>query len=58
MDAKICGIKDFKTLQYILNHKYRPKYIGFICNYTKSKRYVKLNFLKKLTNVNKKKQNL
>jgi len=55
MDAKICGIKDFKTLQYILNHKYRPKYIGFICNYPKSKRYVKLNDLKKLTNVNKKK---
>ncbi len=55
MDAKICGIKDFKTLQYILNHKYLPKYIGFICNYPKSKRYVKLNDLKKLISVNKKK---
>lgn len=57
MEAKICGVKDFKTLKYILNHEYYPKYIGFICNYPKSKRNIKINYLKKLTSVNKKKTN-
>ena len=37
---KICGISDLETLSYILNHKYPPKFIGFITNYKKSKRYV------------------
>ena len=54
MEAKICGIKDSKTLNFIINHKNSPKYIGFICNYKKSKRYVKFNNLKKLLNVDKK----
>ena len=53
--CKICGIKDSDTLNYIINHPYPPKFIGFICNYPKSSRYVELNSLKKLLNVNKNK---
>ena len=53
--CKICGIKDSYTLNYIINHPYPPKFIGFICNYPKSSRYVELNSLKKLLNVNKNK---
>ena len=30
MDAKICGIKDSKTLKYLINHNQPPKFIGFI----------------------------
>ncbi len=55
MDSKICGIKDSVTLKYIINHKNPPQYIGFICNYKKSKRYLSLKKLKKLININKKK---
>ena len=51
--CKICGIKDSDTLNYIINHPYPPKFIGFICNYPKSSRYVELNSLKKLLNVKK-----
>ena len=54
-DCKICGIKDFDTLNFIINHPYPPKFIGFICNYQKSSRYVNLNDLKRLLSVNKKK---
>ena len=57
MDAKICGIKDSKTLKYIVNHKNPPKFIGFITNYPKSKRYVEHKDLKKLINIDKKKIN-
>ena len=46
--SKICGVKDLKTLKFIINHKYHPKYIGFIINYKKSKRFVKHKKLKKL----------
>ena len=53
--CKICGIKDLVTLNYIINHPYHPKFIGFICNYPKSKRYVKFNTLKRLLNVKKNK---
>ena len=53
MKAKICGVKDSKTLNYIINHNYPPSYIGFICNYPKSKRYIKFNNLKNLVNVKK-----
>ena len=56
MDAKICGIKDLKTLNYILKHKYPPKYIGFICNYPKSKRNLNLAKLKKLTTIKRRKK--
>jgi len=55
LDCKICGISDPQTLNYIINHKSPPKFIGFICNYSKSKRYVNLENLKKLTNIKKKK---
>jgi len=57
MDAKICGIKDSKTLNYIVNHNNPPKFVGFITNYPKSKRYVEHKNLKKLININKKKIN-
>ena len=51
---KICGISEPKTLKYILNHPYPPKFIGFIANYEKSKRFVEYNKLKGLINVDKK----
>ena len=54
MNAKICGVKDSITLNYIVNHKNPPRFVGFISNYTKSKRYVEYKKLKKLTNVKKK----
>ena len=53
--CKICGVKDSDTLNYIINHPYPPKFIGFICNYPKSSRYVELKSLKKLLNVKKNK---
>jgi len=55
MEAKICGVKDINTLKYIINHKYPPKFIGFIINYKKSKRYVKIEKLKKLISIKKNK---
>jgi phosphoribosylanthranilate isomerase len=55
MKSKICGIKDEPTLKYITSHPYPPEFIGFICNYKKSKRYIEINKLKKLLKVNKKK---
>ena len=51
--VKICGISDLETLKYILDHKFPPKFIGFICNYKKSRRYVKFEKLKKLVNTKK-----
>ena len=51
---KICGVSDSETLNYILNHPYPPKFIGFITNYKKSKRFVDFEKLKKLVNVDKK----
>ena len=57
MDAKICGIKDSKTLNYIVNHNHPPKFIGFITNYPKSKRYIPYERLKKLISIDKKKIN-
>ena len=53
--CKICGISDLKTLNHLINHPYPPSYIGFICNYKKSPRFVQLNKLKELLNINKKK---
>ena len=53
--CKICGIKDSDTLNYIINHPYSPKFIGFICNYPKSSRYVEPYSLKRLLNVKKNK---
>ena len=54
-DCKICGISDPDILNFIINHPLPPKFIGFICNYPKSSRYLKPNDLKKLLNVNKNK---
>ncbi len=52
---KICGISDLDTLNYILNHRYPAKFIGFITNYKKSKRYVNFDVLKKLLSIKKNK---
>jgi len=57
MDAKICGIKDSKTLNYIVNHNNPPKFVGFITNYPKSRRYVEHKNLKRLINIDKKEIN-
>ena len=51
---KICGVSDPETLNYILNHNHKPTMIGFITNYEKSKRFVKLEKLKDLINMDKK----
>ena len=56
-DLKICGISDSKTLDFILNHPHPPKFIGFITNYKKSRRYVEYKNLKNLVNVAKKQSN-
>ena len=55
LKCKICGVSNSKTLNFIVNHKFPPQFIGFIVNYPKSKRYVKTEKLKSLLNVNKKK---
>ena len=54
LKSKICGVSDFKTLKYIVNHNYPPQFIGFIVNYPKSKRYVNTEKLKKLFEIDKK----
>ena len=51
---KICGVSDLETLNYIINHKFPPRFVGFICNYKKSKRYVEYKKLKELVNIKKK----
>ena len=53
--CKICGISDSNTLNFINNYIYPPNFIGFICNYPKSPRYVEAKNLRKLLNVNKNK---
>ena len=57
MEAKICGVKDKKILNFIVSHKYAPKFIGFICNYPKSHRNLSLEKLKTLLDVKKHKSN-
>ncbi len=51
---KICGVSDLETLKFIIDHKFPPKFIGFITNYKKSKRYVENNDLEKLLKIEKK----
>ena len=51
---KICGVSDHKTLNYILSHPFPPKFVGFITNYKKSKRFVKYKKLEKLLKLKKK----
>ncbi len=55
MKSKICGISDSVTLKFLTNHPNSPQFIGFIVNYSKSKRYVEINKLKKLLKIKKKK---
>ena len=55
--SKICGISDLNTLDFIINHPFPPQYIGFICNYKKSSRYVDVEKLKELLTLDKKKSN-
>jgi phosphoribosylanthranilate isomerase len=55
--SKICGISDLDTLNFAINHPFPPQFIGFICNYKKSPRYVKIEKLEKLVTVDKKKSN-
>jgi len=55
--SKICGISDLDTLNFIINHPYPPQFIGFICNYKKSSRYVEIEKLHELLKIDKKKSN-
>ena len=53
--CKICGVTDSKTLKFIINYSPPHTFIGFICNYPKSPRFIQFDKLKKLLNTNKKK---
>ena len=55
LKCKICGISDSKTLNFIINHKYPPQFIGFIVNYPKSRRFIEFKKLNDLINIDKKK---
>ena len=55
--SKICGVSDLDTLNFIINHTYPPQFIGFICNYKKSPRYVGIEKLNELLVIDKKKSN-
>jgi len=55
--SKICGISDLDTLNFIINHPYPPQFIGFICNYKKSSRYVDIEKLNKLLAIDNLKSN-
>ena len=55
--SKICGISDLDTLDFIINHPHPPLFIGFICNYKKSSRYVEVEKLNELLTLDKKKSN-
>ena len=57
INCKICGISDKEVLSFIINHPYPPQFIGFICNYKKSSRYVEVEKLKQLLALDKKKSN-
>ena len=53
--CKICGVSDQDILKFIVNHLYPPNFVGFICNYPKSPRYVEFKKLEKLLSINKNK---
>jgi phosphoribosylanthranilate isomerase len=55
MKSKICGISNPKTLKFLTSYSNPPEFIGFIVNYPKSKRHVKLRKLKELLKIDKKK---
>jgi phosphoribosylanthranilate isomerase len=48
-------VSDLDTLNFIINHAYPPKFIGFICNYQKSPRYVEFKKLEHLLSTYKNK---
>jgi len=52
--SKICGISDLDTLNFMINHQYPPQFIGFICNYKKSSRFVDVEKLNELLELDKK----
>ena len=54
MEVKICGISDAITLKFLTEYPHSPKFIGFIVNYPKSRRYVEINKLKDLLKIDKK----
>ena len=55
LECKICGVSDSEILNFIVNHQFAPQYVGFIVNYTKSKRFVSTEKLKDLIQIDKKK---
>ena len=55
LECKICGVSNSKILNFIVNHKFPPQFVGFIVNYPKSKRFIETENLKSLINVNKNK---
>ena len=55
LECKICGVSDSEILNFIVNHQFPPQYVGFIVNYTKSKRFVSAEKLKDLIQIDKKK---
>ena len=55
LQSKICGVTDIKTIKHLINHPYPPRFIGFITNYKKSKRYLDYKKLTTLLKVKKKK---
>ena len=55
--SKICGISDLDTLKFIINHPHPPQFVGFICNYKKSSRYVEIEKLNELLKLDKNKSN-
>ena len=52
--CKICGISAPDTLNFLINHPHPPRFVGFICNYPKSSRYVEYENLKELLKINPK----
>jgi len=54
MQVKICGISDSITLKFLTEHPHSPRFIGFIVNYPKSRRFVEINKLKDLLKIDKK----
>ena len=55
LKSKICGVSDSETLNHIINHPFCSELIGFITNFSKSKRYVDPIKLQTLLNIDKKK---
>ena len=52
--CKICGVSDSETLKFIINYSPPHTFIGFICNFPKSPRFIQFEKLKELLDTNKK----